>query len=208
MAPRPPAGSRHSCARVVADHDEYGVALRVATALESLDIDYTLGGSLASSLQGEPRSTNDVDFAVRLEEHHVSPLIERLGPDFVADAEDLRAAVRQRRSYQVFYLPLVLKIGLFVRGSVPFDDSEFARRIRVQVDERGSLFAATPEDSLLRKLVWFRQGGEVSDLQWRDVLGLIRAPSAGLDRAYLDRWGTELGVRDLLARAFDQAQAG
>jgi hypothetical protein len=189
----------------VADHDEYGVALRVAAALDALGIDYTLGGSLASSLQGEPRSTNDVDFAVRLEEHHVSPLIDRLGPDFVVEAEGLRDAVRRRQSYQLFFLPLVLKIDLFVRGSASFDDSEFARRIRVQVDERGSLFAASPEDTLLRKLVWFRQGGDVSDRQWRDVLGLIRASPSALDRAYLDRWAAELGVGDLLLRAFEQA---
>jgi hypothetical protein len=189
----------------VADLDEYGVALRVAAALDDLGIDYTLGGSLASSLQGEPRSTNDVDFAVRLAEHHVTPLLERLGPDFVVDVEGFRTAVRQRRSYQVFFLPLVLKIDFFVRGTFPFDESEFARRIRIRVDERGSLYAASPEDTLLRKLVWFRQGGEVSDRQWRDVLGLLRASPARLDRAYLDRWATELGVRDLLSQALAQA---
>jgi hypothetical protein len=78
---------------IVGELDEYAVALRVAAVLEELGIDYTLGGSLASSLHGEPRATNDVDFAVRLEERHVAPLVERLGPDFAIDPDALRNLV-------------------------------------------------------------------------------------------------------------------
>lgn len=189
----------------MAELDEYGVALRIAAVLDELGIEYALGGSLASSLFGEPRSTNDVDFAVKLAEHHVAQLVERLGPEFVVDEEGLREAVRLRGSHNIYFLPLVLKIDLFVRGATPFDRSELARRVRVRVGERGSLYAASPEDTLLRKLVWFREGGEVSDRQWRDVLGVLRVSAIGLDRQYLERWATELGVRDLLERAFDQA---
>jgi hypothetical protein len=76
----------------VAD-DEYAVARRVAAALEELGVEYTLGGSLASSIHGEPRSTNDIDFAVRLEERHVSRFVERLGSDFVLE-EDVIGILR------------------------------------------------------------------------------------------------------------------
>ena len=131
-------------------------------------------------------------------------LVERLGPDFVIDEAGLREAVRRQRSHQIYFLPLVLKIDLFVRGAAPLDDSEFARRMRVQIGERGSLSVATPEDNLLRKLMWFREGGEVSDRQWRDVLGILRVTTA-LDRAYLERWAGQLGVRDLLHRSLQQA---
>jgi len=189
----------------VGDLDEYGVALRIAAVLEELGVEYTLGGSLASSLHGEPRSTNDIDFAVRLEPRHVSRLIDRLGPEFVLDEAGLREAVRLGRTYQIYFLPFVLKIDLFMRGAAPLDRSEFARRVRVRVGESGSLYAATPEDSLLRKLVWFREGGDRSDRQWRDVLGILRISGSRLDRDYLERWAAQLGVPDLLQRAFDQA---
>jgi hypothetical protein len=189
----------------VTDLDEYGVALRVAAVLDDLGIEYALGGSLATSLQGEPRATNDVDFAVRLEEHQVDALVDRLGPDFVIDAEGRRTAVRRQRSHQFYFLPLVLKIDFFVRGATPFDRSEFARRIRVPLGEHRSLCAASPEDNVLRKLAWFRDGGEVSDRQWRDILGVLRVSGPVLDRSYLEQWAAELKVGDLLARALEQA---
>lgn len=185
--------------------DEYQVALRVASVLEALGIEYTLGGSLASALHGEPRSTNDVDFAVRLEPRHVGPFVEQLGGDFVVDEDSLREAVRLGRSCQVYFLPLALKVDLFVRGSAPLDRSEFARRVRVQLGDQDSLYAATPEDSVLRKLLWFNDGGRVSDRQWRDVLGILRVSGAELDRDYLERWATQLGVGELLQQALAQA---
>jgi hypothetical protein len=189
----------------VGEASELDVALRFAAVLEGLGIEYALGGSLASSLQGEPRSTNDVDFAVRIEEHHVAPLVAALGPDFVVDEAGLRDAVRRRGSYQIYFLPFVLKIDVFVRGAEAFDRSEFARRVSVRVGERGSLHAAAAEDNLLRKLLWFREGGGVSDRQWRDVLGILRVSGAGLDRAYLRQWAVHLGVTDLLDQALAQA---
>jgi hypothetical protein len=190
----------------VGDLDEYGVALRVAAALEAIGVEYTLGGSLAGSLHGEPRSTNDIDFAVRLEPQQVPALVDRLGPDFVVDQERLLEAVRLGRTYQLYFLPFVLKIDLFMRGTAPFDRSEFARRVRIPIGESEGLYAATAEDSLLRKLVWFREGGGVSDRQWRDVLGILRISGPTLDREYLERWARQLGVSDLWQRALAQAE--
>ena len=185
---------------------ELDVAVRFGAILEDLGIGYALGGSLASSLHGEPRSTNDIDFAVHLEPHHVSSLVARLAPDFVVDETALGEAVRLRRSHTIFYLPFVLKIDLFVRGATAFDRSELARRVRVAIDDRGQLYVAAPEDNLLRKLMWFREGGSISDQQWRDVLGILRVAGTRLDRSYLQQWAEHLAVDDLLGEAFAQAK--
>jgi hypothetical protein len=102
----------------------------------------------------------------------------------------------------------VLKIDVFVRGASAFDRSEFARRVPVRLAEGGRLYAASAEDNLLRKLLWFRDGGGVSDRQWRDVLGILRVSGPSLDRSYLQLWAGRLGVTDLMNQAFGQANTG
>ena len=76
----------------------------------------------------------------------------------------------------------------------------------MRTDPPRELFLDTPEHSLLGKLEWYRRGGEVSDHQWRDVLGIIHAKRERLDRARLDTWAERLGVADLLDRARDAAE--
>lgn len=183
-----------------ADEEIVAVAMAVGRALEAAAVEYALGGSVASSLQGEPRATRDIDFAVHLEEAQIPALIRAFGDDFAIDEEELIDAVRRGRSANIFHLPTVTKVDLFVRGGTAFDRSELSRRLRIEV-AGGALFVATPEDNLLRKLAWFRMGGEVSDQQWRDVLGLVRIGGPALDRTYLERWAPLLGVTDLLHRA-------
>ncbi|XYH98393.1 hypothetical protein ACMHYB_01095 [Sorangium sp. So ce1128] len=78
------------------------VALRVAAALESLGCEYFIGGSLASSLQGEPRATNDIDLVVAMMPRHVRAFAELLGPDFEVDQEVLRDALTRGSCANIF----------------------------------------------------------------------------------------------------------
>jgi hypothetical protein len=180
------------------------IALAVARALTKLGIPYFLGGSLASSVQGEPRATNDIDLVVDLPERLVPALAAELGPDFDVDVEALRDAVRRRRSWNIFYLPSVMKVDLFIRGLAPFDASEFERRAPVEVLPGQELVLKSAEDTVLRKLLWFREGGGVSTTQWR-VVEVLRVSGSLLDAAYLDEWSTRLGLPALLARAREDA---
>ena len=58
---------------------------------------------------------------------------------------------------------------------------------------------------VLSKLKWFRMGGESSEAQWRDVLGLLKMCGASMDSAYLRQWADQEGVGDLLERAWREA---
>jgi hypothetical protein len=64
---------------------------------------------------------------------------------------------------------------------------------------------ASPEDTVLAKLEWYRLGGEVSERQWRDVLGVLRARGSQLDLEYMRKWAGELHVGDLLERGLQEA---
>lgn len=184
------------------------VALRVAEALDSIGCEYFVGGSVASSLHGEPRATNDIDIVVSMAPYHVKAFAEKLGSDFEIDQDMLRDALIHGSCANIFYLPMVTKVDLFAVGSTPYDEVEFNRRQRVRVRLSGEdLFVKTPEDTILRKLLWYREGGEVSSKQWRDVVEVLRVSAGQFDESYLTSWSERLRITDLLAKARDEVAA-
>ncbi len=187
--------------------DPIAIALLVAAAIESAGGSYFVGGSVASSLQGDPRSTNDIDLVISLPLGRVRALVAALGPDFELDPDMLRAALLQASSANGFYLPVLTKIDLFGLGAEPFDQIEFARRHPVAVGG-STLVVKSPEDSVLRKLMWYRQGGGVSDKQWRDILAILRVSGPDMDFAYLTEWAGRVHVEDLYDRARAEARTG
>lgn len=186
--------------------DPIGIALRVAAAIEAAGGRYFVGGSVASSLHGDPRSTNDIDLVVSLPLGRVDAFVDALGADFELDRDMLRDALRQARCANGFYLPVLTKIDLFGLGGAPFDEVEFGRRAPVVVGSAGeTLVVKSPEDSVLRKLLWYRDGGEVSDKQWRDIVSILRLNAGSLDLRYLAEWATRLQTADLLGKAQEAA---
>lgn len=178
------------------------VALRVIEALEELGAPYHVGGSYASSIHGTPRQTQDIDVVVDLAVESAGALVSMIETDFYVDETSVTRAIRDKGSFNVIHLDSGIKVDLFVRGDAPFDLEEFARHRAelVQVEPERRIYVKSAEDILLRKLLWYQMGGEVSDRQWSDLLGIVRVQGKGLDRDYVARWARELGIRHLLDR--------
>ena len=179
----------------------------VVAAFDLLGVEYAIGGSVASSVFGEPRQTIDADVVARLLARHAEPLVERLSGKFYADLPSILSAIEDQGCINLIHLETMAKVDVFVRWRDPFGQSQLARRQRKSVGDQSpiELYFASAEDTVLAKLDWYRKGGEVSDRQWRDVLGVLKVQTRTLDRDYLAHWSKELKVADLLQRALDEA---
>jgi len=186
------------------------VAIAFAETLERLGIRYLIGGSLASSVHGEPRSTNDVDILADFAQEHVGPFVTAVQPDCYVNPPAVRAAVRSSLHFNVIHMGAAMKVDVFVAGRDPFNQERLRLREELQVTAEPAtrLYIDTAEHSVLRKLEWYRRGGEVSERQWRDVLAILRIQASRLDHGHLDAWARELRVTDLLERARAEVVSG
>ena len=178
----------------------------IVEALEELGIPYHIGGSVASSLYGLPRLTIDADLVADIRMKHVRPLVEQLETDYYIDEDMIRDAIRRQSSFNVIHQDTILKVDIFISKSRLFDQEEL-RKVRQEVLSEGTrpFNIASPEGTILNKLEWFRMGGEVSDRQWNDILGVLKVQGTNLDIEYLRHWAADLNVTDLLERAFVDA---
>jgi hypothetical protein len=150
----------------------------------------------------------DADIVADIKSDLVDPFVRALTSEFYVDADSIRAAIRTQGSFNLIHFGTAFKVDLFIRKRRAFDDAQFARRTRQILlrDPDRAAQVASPEDSILSKLEWYRTGGQVSDRQWRDILGILKAQGDQLDRAYLERMAQQLNVADLLARAVQDAE--
>ncbi len=183
---------------------------RVVQAFEKLGVDYLVGGSVASSVFGEPRQTVDADLLACLLGRHAEPLVQQLAGEFYADLPAILAAIQHQSSFNLIHLETMSKVDVFVSWRTPFGQSQLSRREKKTVGQASALelYFASAEDTVLAKLDWYRKGGGVSDRQWRDLLGVLKVQAGVLDQQYLKHWASELGVTDLLNRALDEAGLG
>jgi hypothetical protein len=153
--------------------------------LDRMGIPYEVGGSVASSAHGIPRTTLDVDLVVDLKPANIE-------------------AFARGRAANVIHLGSVWKFDLFPLRSDEYSRTEFARRAPRRIATGGGesieCSLASVEDTILRKLEWYRAGGEASERQWNDLRGVTRAATGRLDLDYLRRWAAYLKVSDLVEK--------
>ena len=181
------------------------LAIQVAEILERHGVHYAIGGSVASSFFGMPRSTVDVDLAVDIPISARGPLLEELGVSFYVPEAAARAAFESAGSFNLLGGGGLAKVDLFVLGPGLLDRWQIDRRVRVKLPDSGAvLWVSAPAEQVLRKLEWFRAGGGLSDRQWGDVLGILRSSGPDIDIERLRHDANLIELGDLLERALDQ----
>jgi hypothetical protein len=184
--------------------DPLVVVARLADIFDGLAIPYFVGGSLASSVHGIPRATNDADLGAVVRRIHIAPLVKALEGEFYVAEELIVEAIRDGASFNVIHLPTMFKADVFVLEETGWALQQMtrARPETISVgDESRAIRFATPEDTVLQKLVWYRKGGEVSEQQWKDIQGVLKVQGTTLDSDYMEKSAEILNVADLLRRA-------
>lgn len=183
-----------------AEQELHATLETVARAFDELQVPWAIGGSFASTVYGEPRATNDIDVVAALRATDVTDFIRKLGERFYADEAAIRSAVVSRDSFNIIDERSFLKVDVFVPAPGPLGEGQLTRRRQYPIPPNGlPVFVLGPEDTVLQKLRWFRLGGETSDRQWRDILGVIRLTE--LDVAYMRELAGEGDLLQLLDRA-------
>jgi hypothetical protein len=178
--------------------DPLMIAAAVAEVLDRLAIPYVIGGSVASSVLAEPRSTLDLDIMIDANEDAVRRLTKAITPDFHVDEEDAVDSFRQQRSFNAIHFGSAMKVDFFPAEALGRE--QIARRRAVHAGPGSApLYFYSPEDLIIRKLLWFRAGDETSSRQWRDVVSLMRI--ATIDSEVLLQRAREQNIEDLLLRA-------
>jgi len=180
---------------------------QVVEVLDRLGLAYALGGSMASSFVGEPRTTVDVDIAVAVDQAAAEEVLSALGADLYVPMEAARLAIRERSSFNLIDPASAIKVDVFVLGDELLDRMQLQRRVRLRLPGVGpEIWVSSAEDQVLRKLDWFRQGGGISDRQWRDILGILRVQGSNLDAGYLEQTAVVVGLDHLLQLAQHQVR--
>lgn len=187
--------------------DIYAALEPVIAVFNKIGIPYHIGGSVASSALGVARTTIDVDLVAHIGHQHIEALIQGLEEAYYIDRDMIYDAIERRASFNLIHFSTMLKVDVFIPKESPYANEAFSRKRldRLVEESEEEFYIASAEDIVLNKLDWYRAGGEVSERQWGDLIGVLKVQGAALDMEYLHRWAGELDLMPLLHRALEEA---
>ena len=187
----------------MSDNTEIVTIRQFADVLDQFNISYAIGGSIASSVYGQVRFTQDADMAVTPFADKISEFCQALEDRFYISIEAVQQAHQSHTSFNVIHLKTAFKIDVFVSSGSAFQRQLLLRRKKMVLDTslNKDFYLVSPEDVILLKLQWYQQGGCVSEKQWDDIKGVLMTQDNRLDEVYLNDWAEQLSVNELLEKA-------
>jgi hypothetical protein len=177
--------------------EELEILKDVAAKLNASGIPYMVSGSVAMNFCATPRMTRDIDVVVEMQRGDIDRFVDLFGRDYYLEADAIRDEVARRGMFNLIHQRSIIKVDFVLQKTGAYDRVAFERRRQVDVDGTG-LWLISPEDLVVRKLLWGRDGE--SELQLRDVANILTMADA-LDHAYIDRWIREFALEPWLERA-------
>ena len=178
---------------------------KVIFFLEDNHIDYMITGSVASSLQGEPRSTHDIDILVLIHQSKIQLLTDFFSaPQYYLSEEAIEDAVKFKSMFNLIDTTENDKVDFWILTDEEFDQSRFSRKFYVEALGI-NMKVSSPEDTILAKLRWAKLSGG-SEKQFTDALRVYELQYTNLDKNYLEEWAKKLEVQDLFEELKNRAK--
>ncbi len=164
--------------------------------LEKLNIPYFITGAIASIAYGEPRFTNDIDIVADIKDEHIAKIKECFPEqEFYLDSDAIREAIRRKHQFNIIHPASGLKIDVIISKGDAFDKSRFARIKRMRPLEETEANFASPEDLIIKKMEYFKEGS--SEKHLRDIMGMLKISGEMVDFKYISLWAKRLNLEEI-----------
>ncbi len=165
----------------------------VVKRLEDLKIPYILTGGLAVSFWGLPRTTHDIDIVIEAKSEDKDKIVNSFKKDFYISEEAVRQAIEQRFTFNIIHYKAGLKIDFWLVKKDTFRISEFKRRLKEKIFNK-QIYIISPEDLILEKLLWYREGQSTRHLE--DIEGILKISKPNLN--YIKNWAEKQSTIEIL----------
>jgi len=182
------------------------ITKQIADVFQNLNIHYMIGGSLASSLHGIPRATQDIDIVADIKPNSVKELVNILKKDFYIDEDMIKEALSRCTSFNIIHLETMFKVDIFILKQDQDSKEEMSRRKSYKISEKQNLYLTSAEDIIIHKLHWYELGDRVSERQWKDVIGVLQVQGNRLNYDYLKKTANRMNVSELLKQAIEEVE--
>lgn len=173
-------------------HDIFSEVIAV---IEKLNIPYMIGGSVAAMAYGEPRLTLDMDVVIELNLRQARKFAESFGQEYYVSLESIQEAISNGGHFNIIQSESGIKVDFYVLGQDELSREGFKRKREESFDEERTAVFASPEDTIIRKLEWFKMGESQKHID--DIKGILKISSPKLDLPYIDKWAKIIGVQNI-----------
>ena len=182
------------------------ITKQIADVFQNLKIHYMIGGSLASSLHGIPRATQDIDIVADIKPNKVTEFVSILKKDFYIDEDMIKEALSGYTSFNIIHLETMFKVDIFISKQDKASKEEMSRRKSYRISGKQNLYLTSAEDIIIHKLHWYELSDRVSERQWKDVIGVLQVQGKRLNYDYLKKTANRRNVSELLTQAIEEVK--
>ena len=155
-------------------------------------------GAWSVIFYARPRASHDIDFVVEIHERDLNKILkifERLPQEFLVQPDQIKDAILNKEMFNILHLPTVLKLDFWILGNDEFNKTRFLRKKRKKILGQ-FMYIASPEDTILKKLLWYRESKIEKHII--DAAFVYQIQNKNLDKTYLSKWARKHKTSDFL----------